>query len=111
MSDITAPAYRTIPIIPALKPGAMEGKGPFVASEKINEAIGFPGQLVEDWHDRVIAKMGDMLSKYRSLKVFMDACVHCGACYWNCAQPLPGNAERMNIAFRAGTGGLHSAEN
>jgi electron-transferring-flavoprotein dehydrogenase len=40
-----------------------------------------------------------------------EKCVHCGACLWNCAQPLPGNAERGNIAFRAGTGGLHSAEN
>jgi electron-transferring-flavoprotein dehydrogenase len=40
-----------------------------------------------------------------------EKCVHCGACYWNCAQPLPENPERMNIAFRAGTGGLHSAEN
>jgi electron-transferring-flavoprotein dehydrogenase len=40
-----------------------------------------------------------------------EKCVHCGACYWNCAQPLPEDPERMNIAFRAGTGGLHSAEN
>lgn len=40
-----------------------------------------------------------------------EKCVHCGACYWNCTQPLPDNPERMNIAFRAGTGGLHSAEN
>ena len=40
-----------------------------------------------------------------------EKCVHCGACHWNCAQALPGNPERMNIAFRAGTGGLHSAEN
>lgn len=40
-----------------------------------------------------------------------EKCVHCGACLWNCAQPIPGNPERMNIAFHAGTGGLHSAEN
>ena len=40
-----------------------------------------------------------------------EKCVHCGACYWNCAQPIPGDPERMNIAFRAGTGGLHPAEN
>jgi electron-transferring-flavoprotein dehydrogenase len=40
-----------------------------------------------------------------------EKCVHCGACLWNCAQPLPGNPERTNIAFHAGTGGLHSAEN
>jgi electron-transferring-flavoprotein dehydrogenase len=32
-----------------------------------------------------------------------EKCVHCGACLWNCAQ--------TNIEFRAGTGGLHSAEN
>jgi len=40
-----------------------------------------------------------------------EKCVHCGACLWNCAQSLPYDSERGNIAFRAGTGGLHSAEN
>jgi electron-transferring-flavoprotein dehydrogenase len=36
---------------------------------------------------------------------------HCGACLWNCSQANPKNPEHMNIAFCAGTGGLHSAEN
>jgi electron-transferring-flavoprotein dehydrogenase len=40
-----------------------------------------------------------------------EKCVHCGACVWNCATPVPGNPDQTNIAFRAGTGGLHSAEN
>ena len=40
-----------------------------------------------------------------------EKCVHCGACYWNCTQADPKDPERMNVAFRAGTGGLHSAEN
>ncbi len=40
-----------------------------------------------------------------------EKCVHCGVCLWNCAQPLPGNPERTNISFRAGAGGLHSADN
>ena len=40
-----------------------------------------------------------------------EKCIHCGACVWNCAQPLPDNPEHTNIAFRAGAGGLHSAEN
>ncbi len=40
-----------------------------------------------------------------------EKCVHCGACQWNCTQSLPGQPDRMNIAFRAGPGGLHSAEN
>ena len=37
--------------------------------------------------------------------------VHCGACLWNCGAPLDDDPLRSNIAFRAGTGGLHSAEN
>jgi electron-transferring-flavoprotein dehydrogenase len=40
-----------------------------------------------------------------------DKCVHCGACLWNCAQPLEEDPERTNIEFRAGAGGLHSSEN
>jgi electron-transferring-flavoprotein dehydrogenase len=38
-----------------------------------------------------------------------EKCVHCGACLWSCAQVIAG--ERTNIEFRAGAGGLHSAEN
>ncbi len=38
-----------------------------------------------------------------------EKCVHCGACLWNCGQSPDG--ERSNIEFRAGAGGLHSAEN
>ena len=40
-----------------------------------------------------------------------EKCVHCGACIWNCTQPREGDTERGNIEFRAGAGGLHSAEN
>ncbi len=40
-----------------------------------------------------------------------EKCVHCGACIWNCTQPNPQDPERGLIEFRAGTGGLHSAEN
>jgi electron-transferring-flavoprotein dehydrogenase len=40
-----------------------------------------------------------------------EKCVHCGACAWSCAMPLPGVPERTNVGFYAGAGGLHSAEN
>lgn len=40
-----------------------------------------------------------------------EKCVHCGACLWNCSRWRPDDPERTNIEFRAGTGGLHSAEN
>ncbi|HUN84448.1 MAG TPA: hypothetical protein VMU48_08715 [Terracidiphilus sp.] len=38
-----------------------------------------------------------------------EKCVHCGACLWNCAHTPDGM--HGNIEFRAGAGGLHSAEN
>jgi electron-transferring-flavoprotein dehydrogenase len=40
-----------------------------------------------------------------------EKCVHCGACLWNCASASPEDPERAAISFRAGPGGLHSAEN
>jgi electron-transferring-flavoprotein dehydrogenase len=39
-----------------------------------------------------------------------EKCVHCGACLWNCTQRLDGT-DQVNLSFRAGAGGLHSAEN
>jgi electron-transferring-flavoprotein dehydrogenase len=38
-----------------------------------------------------------------------EKCVHCGACLWNCGQSPSG--DQANVAFSAGAGGLHSAEN
>jgi electron-transferring-flavoprotein dehydrogenase len=40
-----------------------------------------------------------------------EKCVHCGACIWNCARSREDDPEQGNIAFTAGAGGLHSAEN
>lgn len=39
-----------------------------------------------------------------------EKCVHCGACLWSCTERLDGT-EQVNLSFRAGAGGLHSAEN
>lgn len=38
-----------------------------------------------------------------------EKCVHCGACMWNCSQEI--EKGKTNIEFRAGAGGLHSAQN
>jgi electron-transferring-flavoprotein dehydrogenase len=37
-----------------------------------------------------------------------EKCVFCGACMWNCPETVEG---QPNLQFRAGAGGLHSAEN
>jgi Fe-S oxidoreductase len=83
-AEIKAPPLREFPSPPPILPGAMEKSRPYVASDKIQQAIGFPGQLTEGWEQRAITHMGEMLGKYRSLKVFLDSCVHCGACSDKC---------------------------
>ncbi|MEM7195094.1 MAG: sulfate reduction electron transfer complex DsrMKJOP subunit DsrK [Pseudomonadota bacterium] len=69
---------------PKVSPGAMQHSRPFSAQPEHQESLGFPGELVEDWHDRAIEKMRELLGKYRSLQVFMDSCIKCGACTDKC---------------------------
>jgi electron-transferring-flavoprotein dehydrogenase len=40
-----------------------------------------------------------------------EKCIHCGACMWNCSKQRKNDPEKANVEFRAGSGGLHSAEN
>jgi electron-transferring-flavoprotein dehydrogenase len=40
-----------------------------------------------------------------------EKCIHCGACLWSCASERPDGSGRTVLEFRAGAGGLHSAEN
>jgi Fe-S oxidoreductase len=84
VAEVKAPPLREFPTPPPLLPGAMEKSRPYVASDKIQQAIGFPGELTAGWEQRAIAHMGELLGKYRSLKVFLDSCVHCGACADKC---------------------------
>jgi len=58
--------------------------------------MGYPHELGEDWKERALDKMGDLLGKYRSLKVFLDACVHCGACTDKCHYYL-GTSDPKNM--------------
>ncbi|NQU61784.1 MAG: (Fe-S)-binding protein [Rhodospirillales bacterium] len=78
------PELRKFREIPALQPGAMDHLSPFVAKPEHQEALGFPGELVDNWEEKAIDKMGDLLKKYRGLSVFMDSCVKCGACTDKC---------------------------
>jgi Fe-S oxidoreductase len=97
--EIKAPPLREYPTVPELRPGAMEGSKPYIANEKLQDALGFPGQLVEDWHDRAINRMGELLRDYRSLRVYLDACVHCGACSDKCHYFIgTGDPKNMPVA-------------
>jgi Fe-S oxidoreductase len=41
-------------------------------------------KLPEDWKETVIQGLAERLDKFRSLKIFMDCCVRCGACADKC---------------------------
>ncbi len=97
--DVLAPALKQYPVIPILQRGAMAASKPYAASDKMNEALGFPGKLVDDWQAKAIGKMGELLGKYRSFKVYLDACVHCGACTDKCHYFLgTGDPKNMPVA-------------
>ncbi len=97
--EFKVPEFREFPSVPALVPGSMAHSKPYVASEKVQEGIGLPGQLVDNWEAKAIEKFGELLGKYRSLRVFMDSCVHCGACTDKCHYFIgTGDPKNMPVA-------------
>lgn len=70
--------------VPLLVDGTMAHSKPYVAKADFQTPLGYPGELVENWQQKAIDKMGELLGKYRSLRVYLDSCVKCGACTDKC---------------------------
>jgi len=94
--DFDVPELKLDTEVPALVEGVMAHSSPFVAKPDHQKALNYPGELVDDWHDRAIDKMGDLLAKYRSFQVYLDACVKCGACTDKCHYYL-GTSDPKNM--------------
>ena len=84
MADFEVPELKEYPVIPHIQEGTMAHSKPFVAKEQFQEPLGFPGELVDNWQQVAYDKMEELTGKYRSLAVFLDACVKCGACTDKC---------------------------
>ena len=69
--NFDTPELRTFPIIPKLENSATSHLSPFKSKEEFQTSLGYPGELVDDWQDKAIGKMGDLLSKYRSKSTFL----------------------------------------
>jgi [DsrC]-trisulfide reductase subunit K len=82
--------------VPCIKPGSMDGLQPFLASPEHQAALGFPGELVPDWKEKVLAKMQEVAEKNRAFQVYLDICVKCGACTDKCHYFL-GTADPKNM--------------
>ncbi len=83
-AEFDTPVLNEYPVIPRLEKDVMKHSQPFVAKAEFQEKLGFPGELVDDWQQVAIDKMGELKDKYRSLQVFLDSCVKCGACTDKC---------------------------
>ncbi|MGB5180329.1 MAG: (Fe-S)-binding protein, partial [Gammaproteobacteria bacterium] len=84
------------PVIPHIQEGTMAHSKPFVAKEQFQEPLGFPGELVDNWQQVAYDKMEELTGKYRSLAVFLDSCVKCGACTDKCHYYL-GTSDPKNM--------------
>ena len=84
MADFETPELKEYPVIPHLHKGVMAHSKPFIAKPQFQGPLGFPDELVDNWQDKAVEKMGDLLGKYRGLRVFLDSCVKCGACTDKC---------------------------
>ncbi len=99
MGDYKAPELSEFTEIPPLQEGAMSHSHPYLAAPEHQEPLGFPGELVEDWHDKAIARFGELLKKSRALQVYLDSCVRCGACTDKCHYFLgTGDPKNMPVA-------------
>lgn len=96
MADYEVPELKEYPVVPLPRDGVMEHLSPFLAKPEFQEALHYPGKkvvvegenpkyvLVDGWKEKALDKMGDLLERYRGLRVFMDSCVKCGACTDKC---------------------------
>ena len=83
-SNFDTPEVRTFPVIPKLENSATAHLSPFKSKAEFQSSLGYPGELVDNWQEKAIDKMGDLLTKYRSLRVYLDSCIQCGACTDKC---------------------------
>jgi len=84
VADFDTPELKEYPVIPHIQEGTMAHSKPFVAKQEFQEALGFPGELVDNWQQVAYDKMEELTGKYRSLAVYLDSCVKCGACTDKC---------------------------
>ncbi len=99
MADFEIPKIKEYVVTPMPLDDVMKWEGPFVAKPEHQEPLGFQGEMSDNWKEETLSAMQDMLSKYRSFQVFMDACVKCGACTDKCHYFLgTGDAKNMPVA-------------
>lgn len=89
--DLRPPAKGWMEVKPEFRPGTYCN----AAGAKWLDMVNYPyprawsvpeddWQLPPDWKEIILQQMEDRLSRFRSLKLFFDICVRCGACADKC---------------------------
>ncbi len=84
MANFETPALKEYAEIPSVRADTMAHSKPFVAKPDIQTPLGFPGELVPNWEQKAVGRLGELVSQSRALQVFLDTCVKCGACTDKC---------------------------
>ena len=106
--DHTPPRKNWMDIPPEFRPGTWC----YPAAPKNIKYLGYPNprewspldddwKLPENWQDIVHEGFKERLDKYRSLKIFMDTCVRCGACADKCHFFIGGGDPKNMPVLRA----------
>ncbi len=82
--DFDVPALGNNFTNPGLNPGAMAHSKPFESTPGVQQEVGFPGPLIDNWQQIAIEKLGELVDSNRGLQVYLDTCVKCGACTDKC---------------------------
>jgi Fe-S oxidoreductase len=83
---------------PKVSPGAAKSyRSQLYTDSEALKRLGYPaGGLVPNWKEVFLKKMGEMLEKYRSVRLFMEICVRCGSCTDKCHYYL-GTGDPLNM--------------
>ena len=102
-TDLTFPAKKYLQH-PAKKKDMVSAEIPVPRDWKFEDM-----KLPENWQELALGKMGSYLGRYRSLRLYMDICVRCGACSDKCQYFIAtkdpkntpvGRAELMRCVYR-----------
>src|SRR4030067_1166746 len=96
MANFETPVIKEYLEVPHVHADTMAHSRPFVAKPDIQAPLGFPGELVPNWEQKAVGRLGELVNKSRALRVFLDTCVKCGACTDKCHYYL-GTSDPKNM--------------
>ena len=85
--------------IPSIKAGASARQRCYPAKAKDMIKVDLPKERAKDWKEVMLKKMAEILDKHRSVRLYLDTCVKCGACADKCQFYLgTGDPKNMPVA-------------